>query len=152
MLTPADHRIITNFKFKNRLFLLPHAYSPGRLCTPSSNAIYPDIDFHLNLILYFCLMEVNDVLVDKLANLARLHFDEGEKAGIKNDLQKMIQFVEKLNELDTTGVLPLLHVSENINVLREDEIRGSISPEEALKNAPSHDGQFFKVPKVIKKE
>lgn len=97
-------------------------------------------------------MEVNDALVDKLANLARLHFDEGEKAGIKNDLQKMIQFVEKLNELDTTGVLPLLHVSENINVLREDEIRGSISPEEALKNASSHDGQFFKVPKVIKKE
>lgn len=131
---------------------MPHAYSPGRLCTPSSNAIYPDIDFHLNLILYFCLMEVNDALVDKLANLARLHFDEGEKAGIKNDLQKMIQFVEKLNELDTTGVLPLLHVSENINVLREDEIIGSISPEEALKNAPLHDGQFFKVPKVIKKE
>lgn len=96
-------------------------------------------------------MEVNDALVGKLANLARLQFDDAEKAGIKNDLQRMIQFVEKLNELDTTGVAPLLHMSDNINVLREDEVKGSISREEALKNAPMHDQQFFKVPKVIKK-
>ena len=96
-------------------------------------------------------MEVNDALVDKLANLARLQFEDSEKAGIKNDLQRMIQFVEKLNELDTTGVAPLLHMSDNINVLREDEIKGSISNELALKNAPLHDDQFFKVPKVIKK-
>jgi len=96
-------------------------------------------------------MEVNDALVDKLANLARLQFEDSEKAGIKNDLQRMIQFVEKLNELDTTGVAPLLHMSDNVNVLREDEIKGSISNELALKNAPLHDDQFFKVPKVIKK-
>ncbi len=96
-------------------------------------------------------MEVNDALVDKLANLARLQFDDAEKAGIKNDLQRMIRFVEKLNELDTTGVAPLLHMSDNINVLREDEVKGSISREEGLKNAPLHDRQFFKVPKVIKK-
>src|SRR5450432_714012 len=96
-------------------------------------------------------MEVNDALIDKLANLARLQFDDVEKAGIKKDLQRMIKFVEKLNELDTTGVAPLLHMSDNINVLREDEITGSISREDGLKNAPLHDGQFFKVPKVIKK-
>lgn len=96
-------------------------------------------------------MEVNDALVDKLANLARLQFDDAEKAGIKNDLQRMIRFIEKLNELDTTGVAPLLHMSDNINVLREDEVKGSISREEGLKNAPLHDRQFFKVPKVIKK-
>ena len=96
-------------------------------------------------------MEVNDALIDKLSNLARLQFEEDEKAGIKNDLQRMIQFVEKLNELDTTGVAPLLHMSDNINVLREDEIRGSISTEEGLKNAPLHDHHFYKVPKVIKK-
>lgn len=96
-------------------------------------------------------MEVNDTLIDKLANLARLQFDEHEKTGIKNDLQRMVQFVEKLNELDTEGVAPLLHMSENINVLREDEVKGSISSTEALKNAPFHDQQFFKVPKVIKK-
>jgi aspartyl-tRNA(Asn)/glutamyl-tRNA(Gln) amidotransferase subunit C len=96
-------------------------------------------------------MEVNDALVDKLANLARLQFDDTEKAGIKNDLQRMIQFVEKLNELDTSGIVPLLHMSDNINVLREDVVKGSISSEEGLKNAPVHDENFFKVPKVIKK-
>ena len=96
-------------------------------------------------------MEVNDALVDKLATLARLQFDDTEKAGIKKDLQRMIHFVEKLNELDTTGVAPLLHMSDNINVLREDEIKGSITSAEGLKNAPLHDQQFFLVPKVIKK-
>lgn len=96
-------------------------------------------------------MEVNEALVDKLANLARLKFDESEKDAVKNDLQKMIQFVEKLNELDTTGVEPLLHMSGNVNVLRADEIKGSIQRDEGLKNAAVHDEFFFKVPKVIKK-
>jgi len=96
-------------------------------------------------------MEVNEALVDKLANLARLKFDESEKEAIKNDLQKMIQFVEKLNELDTTGVEPLLHMSGNVNVLRADLIKGSIPREDGLKNAAVHDEFFFKVPKVIKK-
>lgn len=89
-------------------------------------------------------------MVDKLAHLSRLQFDETEKAAIKNDLQQMIAFVEKLDELNLKGVKPLLHISEEVNVLREDEVKGSISREEALKNAPLHDGQFFKVPKVIK--
>jgi len=96
-------------------------------------------------------MEVNDALIDKLAHLARLKFEDSEKEEIKNDLQKMIAFVEKLNELDTTGVEPLLHMTDEINSLREDEIKGSISRDEALKNGPEQDGQFFKVPKVIKK-
>lgn len=96
-------------------------------------------------------MKVNDELVDKLANLARLQFNAEEKEEIKNDLQKMIGFIDKLNELDTTGVEPLLHMSYNVNILREDEIQGSISREDAFKNAPLHDEQFFKVPKVIKK-
>jgi aspartyl-tRNA(Asn)/glutamyl-tRNA(Gln) amidotransferase subunit C len=100
---------------------------------------------------YFCLMEVNDTMVDKIAHLARLQFDDIEKTAIKNDLQKMIVFVEKLNELDTEGVEPLLHMSTNVNVLREDEVTGSISREAGLKNAPMHSGEFFKVPKVIKK-
>ena len=96
-------------------------------------------------------MEVNDALVDKIADLAMLQFDDAEKASIKIDLQRMIQFVEKLNELDTTGIEPLLHMSDNINALREDEVKGSIGREEGLKNAPMHDSEFFKVPKVIKK-
>jgi len=96
-------------------------------------------------------MEVNDALVNKLAQLAKLHFNDEQKTEIKGDLQKMIAFVEKLNELDTTGVRPLLHMSDEVNVLREDGVKGSISREDALMNAPSHDGRFFKVPKVIKK-
>lgn len=95
-------------------------------------------------------MEVNDAMVDKLAHLARLKFDEAEKQEIKSDLQRMIGFVEKLNELDLENVEPLLHMSGEVNVLREDEIEGSVSRSEALKNAPLHDEQFFKVPKVIK--
>ena len=96
-------------------------------------------------------MEVNDALFDKLAHLSRLQFDEAEKVAIKSDLQRMIAFVEKLNELDLEGVEPLLYMTDEINVLREDEVKISITREEAFKNAPHHDGQFFKVPKVIKK-
>ncbi len=100
---------------------------------------------------YLCNMEVNDQFVDKLAHLSRLQFNDAEKAEIKNDLQRMIAFVEKLDELNLDGVEPLLHMSQEVNVLREDEIKGSISREEALKNAPDHTEEFFKVPKVIKK-
>lgn len=90
-------------------------------------------------------------MVEKVAHLSRLKFDESEKEGIKKDLQRMIEFADKLNELNLDGVEPLLHMSEEVNVLREDEIKGSISRSEALQNAPEHDGEFFKVPKVIKK-
>ena len=96
-------------------------------------------------------MEVTGALVDKLANLSRLEFNAADKEEIKNDLQRMISFVEKLDELDLEGTEPLLHMSENVNVLRDDEVKGSITREEALKNAPAHDDKFFKVPKVIKK-
>lgn len=96
-------------------------------------------------------MEVNDAMIDKLAHLARLKFNDNEKEEIKSDLQRMIAFVEKLDELDLEEVEPLLHMSDEINVLREDEVKGSISREDALKNAPLHDEQFVKVPKVIKK-
>ena len=96
-------------------------------------------------------MEVNDDLINNLSQLARLEFNDAEREEIKSDLQKMIAFIDKLNELDTTGVEPLLHMSENVNVLREDEVNGAISRNDALKNAPLHDEQFFKVPKVIKK-
>jgi len=96
-------------------------------------------------------MEVNTALVEKLADLSRLKFDEAAKESIKADLQSMIQFVEKLNELDTAGVPPLLHMSDNVNILRDDEIKDSIERSEGLKNAPVQDGVFFKVPKVIKK-
>lgn len=89
-------------------------------------------------------------MIDNLAHLARLQFSDDEKAGLQKDLQSMIAFVEKLNEIDTTGVEPLLHMSSEINVLREDEVKNSITHEEALLNAPVQDDEFFKVPKVIK--
>ena len=94
-------------------------------------------------------MEVTDELIDELANLARLEFNDQDKTDIKKDLEKMIRFVEKLNELDTTGVAPLLHMSANLNILRDDAVKGSITRVEGLKNAPDHDGRFFRVPKVI---
>jgi aspartyl-tRNA(Asn)/glutamyl-tRNA(Gln) amidotransferase subunit C len=94
-------------------------------------------------------MQVNDALTEKLAHLSRLEFNAAEKEEIRHDLQRMIGFVEKLNELDLEGVKPLLFMSEEVNVLREDEVKGSVSREEGLKNAPLHDEEFFKVPKVI---
>ena len=96
-------------------------------------------------------MEVNDALIDNLSNLARLEFSATEKEEIKKDLQRMIHFVEKLGELDTTGIEPLQHMSPETNVLREDLPYGSVSRKEALSVAPATDGTYFKVPKVIRK-
>ena len=96
-------------------------------------------------------MIVNDALIEKLAHLSRLELKEAEKEEMKIELQKMIGFIDKLNELDTSGVEPLLHMSENVDIFRNDEVSGQISKEDVFKNAPLHDGDFFKVPKVIKK-
>ena len=96
-------------------------------------------------------MQVDETLVEKLAHLARLNFKDDEKQKIISDLQQMISFIDKLNEIETTGVEPLLFMTDEVNVLRNDEVQGSVSREEALQNAPLHDQQFYKVPKVIRK-
>ena len=96
-------------------------------------------------------MMINDALLDKLAHLSMLEFEEHEKEDMKTELEKMFTFIEKLNELDTSGVEPLLHMSEKEDVFRRDEVKGQITKEDAFKNAPLHDNEFFKVPKVIKK-
>jgi aspartyl-tRNA(Asn)/glutamyl-tRNA(Gln) amidotransferase subunit C len=96
-------------------------------------------------------MQVTDALVDKIANLAKLSFTEKEKKETREDLEKMIGFVDQLNSLDMSGIEPLLHMSLEINVLRDDEVNGSVNREEALKNAPRKAGSFFTVPKVIQK-
>lgn len=80
-----------------------------------------------------------------------LRFNDAEREEIKKDLEKMIGFVDKLKELDTTGIEPLLHMSNNADVLRQDLPGNMITREESLQNAPQHDGIYFKVPKVIKK-
>ena len=96
-------------------------------------------------------MEVNRETIEKLARLSRLHFSEEEKMEIQADLQKMIHFVDKLNELDTTGLEPVLHMSAEKNMLREDVVQGAVTAEEALTNAPEKHQSFFTVPKVIRK-
>lgn len=96
-------------------------------------------------------MEINEAIIDKLAKLSKLEFTSDDKKELQVDLQNMLQFVNKLNELDTSGVEPLLHITTNTNVLREDIVKQDFTKEEALKNATVKDESFFKVPKVIKK-
>lgn len=94
-------------------------------------------------------MEINNETVDKIARLSKLSFSGEQKEAIKNDMNKMLDFVGKLNEVDTDGVEPLIHMSDEVNVLRPDVNVVSISQEEALKNAPKKDSTYFKIPKVL---
>jgi aspartyl-tRNA(Asn)/glutamyl-tRNA(Gln) amidotransferase subunit C len=94
-------------------------------------------------------MKIDTGTVDKVAELAKLEFDEQSKAAMVEDLSRIITFVEKLNELDTTNVEPLIFMSDEMNVLRKDEAKQDITKEEALKNAPSRDSDYFKAPKVL---
>jgi aspartyl-tRNA(Asn)/glutamyl-tRNA(Gln) amidotransferase subunit C len=96
-------------------------------------------------------MTVDKALVDKLATLAKLQFTEEEKEAFVKDFARILQFVDKLREVDTTGVEPLLYMSDEVNVLREDTPVQTITKEEALRNAPAKDSDYFKVPKVIQK-
>ncbi|MBT8195783.1 MAG: Asp-tRNA(Asn)/Glu-tRNA(Gln) amidotransferase subunit GatC [Bacteroidia bacterium] len=95
-------------------------------------------------------MEVTDSLIDHLANLAKLEFSEKEKEVIKQDLEKMIDFVDTLKSVDTAGVEPLIYMNTDVNVLRDDVVEQTITKEEALKNAPQKDSDYFKVPTVLK--
>ena len=96
-------------------------------------------------------MEVTDKLIEDLALLSRLHFSDAEKESIKKELKQMIEFVDKLGEVEVEGIEPLMHMSDATNRLRDDEVKGSVSREEAMKNAPESDGIYFRVPKVINK-
>lgn len=94
-------------------------------------------------------MKITNQKVDELAQLARLKFEGEEKENIREDLEKILDMCEKLNEVDTHDVEPLIYMTDNVNVLRTDQIKQEISHEEALKNAPKKDSDFFRVPKVI---
>lgn len=87
--------------------------------------------------------------VDEIAHLARLEFQESDKNEMIQDMNNMLQFVDKLNELDTEQIEPLIYMTDEVNVLREDEVKVTVSQQEALKNAPRKDSDYFKVPKVI---
>lgn len=90
--------------------------------------------------------------VEKIAKLAKLAFSEEEKRKFTKQLAEIISYVEKLNELDTTDVLPTYHVLELNNVYREDVKKESLAPEQATANAPNKMDNFFSVPKVISKD
>lgn len=96
-------------------------------------------------------MIVNDELIDKLSHLSRIELKMEEREEMKFELEKMVGFINKLNELNTDGVNPLIHMSTNQDIFRKDEVFGEIPHEEVFENIPSHQGEFFKVPKVIQK-
>lgn len=96
-------------------------------------------------------MKLDKHTIEKLAELSKLEFKEDELNGIQKDLEQMIAFVEKLNEINTDGVEPLTHISEDENQLREDLVNDSVDITTALKNAPAAKDRYFTVPKVIKK-
>ena len=94
-------------------------------------------------------MSVTRKDVEHIAELARLKFKDEELENFTFQLNEILAYMEQLNELDTQNVEPLSHPVEGSNVFREDEVKPSIDREEALKNAPSRDDEFFRVPKVI---
>jgi aspartyl-tRNA(Asn)/glutamyl-tRNA(Gln) amidotransferase subunit C len=94
-------------------------------------------------------MKIEKETLDKLAHLARLEYDEKDSEKMLADLNNMVAFVEKLKEVDTTGVEPLTTMSHEINAMREDQVQGQLTREEALANAPKKDTKFFRVPKVL---
>ena len=96
-------------------------------------------------------MKLDKNKVQELAHLARLEFTDDELADISMDLEKIIKFCDQLKALDTQGIDPLIYLSDEINVLREDQISEGLKKEDALKNAPASDSDYFKVPKVITK-
>jgi aspartyl-tRNA(Asn)/glutamyl-tRNA(Gln) amidotransferase subunit C len=94
-------------------------------------------------------MKITDEKINQLAHLSRLEFDEAAKAKIKVDLENILDFCEKLNEVDTEGVEPLIYMTGTENNTREDVANQAFTKEELLANAPKKDSDFFRVPKVI---
>ena len=95
-------------------------------------------------------MAISIEQVEYVAMLAKLRFSEAEKVKLAEELNQILDYMEKLNELDTSDVAPLKHPTEVNNVMRDDEARPSLSADDAVRNAPSHQNSFFRVPKVIK--
>lgn len=87
--------------------------------------------------------------VEKIARLARLELTEEEKALYRVQMDEMLDYVDQLKTLDTEGVEPTTFMAEDDSRLREDVPSGSLPVEEALRNAPSRSGGFFRVPKVL---
>jgi aspartyl-tRNA(Asn)/glutamyl-tRNA(Gln) amidotransferase subunit C len=93
--------------------------------------------------------KINKALVKKVAKLSRLELTEAEVEEFTDQLSAILDYVEKMNELDTTDVEPLAHCLPISNVFREDRVGESLGTERTLANAPQRDGEFFKVPKIL---
>ena len=96
-------------------------------------------------------MEVNNKLIQDIAKLSKLEFNKSSNEKMKKDLKKILAFVDKLNEIDTENIEPLVYLSEEENVLRPDQISKSLTQKQSLMNAPQKDSDYFKVPTVLKK-
>lgn len=94
-------------------------------------------------------MEITTKLVDEIAHLSRLELNAEEKEEMVNDLQKILTWADKLNELNTDDIEPLISMSDNKNIMREDVTYEHLSHYDALKNAPKKDSDYIRVPKVI---
>ena len=94
-------------------------------------------------------MKVNNNLVEHLAHLSRLDFDDNSKEKMKFDFEKMLDFVAKLEEVDTANVEPLSYMSSELNILRNDKVEQVLTQEQALQNAPVNDTDYIRIPKVI---
>tara|TARA_B100001758_G_C18360506_1_gene585440 strand:- start:1009 stop:1302 length:294 start_codon:yes stop_codon:yes gene_type:complete len=97
-------------------------------------------------------MKIDKKTVDKIAKLSKLKFNEEEGDLILNDMNKMLEFIDQLNELNTKDIDPLIHMSDEVNKLRNDINQELISQKEALKNSPEKDSTYFKLPKVLDKK
>ena len=94
-------------------------------------------------------MKIDTKVVDELAHLARLSYENEAKQEIVTELNKIIAFVEKLEEINTDGIEPLIYMVDETNITREDVMKQDVSQYEGLKNAPKKDSDYFRVPKVI---
>lgn len=94
-------------------------------------------------------MKITKETLHKIAHLARLEVNEQDNDKMLKDINGMIAFVDKLNEVNTDGVEPLTTMSHEINAWREDEIKSDLNHEQALKNAPKKDKDYFLVPKIL---
>jgi len=92
---------------------------------------------------------MNKETVDKIAHLARLEVTDAESEELINDMGSILVFMDKLNEVDTTGVEPLVYMTITPSPLRPDVIKQEITHEQALQNAPERDEDHFRVAKVI---
>jgi aspartyl-tRNA(Asn)/glutamyl-tRNA(Gln) amidotransferase subunit C len=96
-------------------------------------------------------MNIDESTINKVANLARIEIAETDVPGLIEEMSKILTFMEKLNELDTSAVEPLVYMNEVHNVWREDIPKADISVDDAIKNAALHNDRFFMVPKIIEK-